>query len=933
MVEREADMRVRVVRATFVSVFCVVAGVLGVRGGPAFAGTVAPTMAGEESVVDVSSSGAGLQAQLDPEGSATTYRFEYEAGGSLASYSPPGDAGFGTSAIAVESHVEGLRADTLYHYRVLASNAYGSVAGPGQTFMTQPEGGEFVPPDGRAWELVSPPDTYGGGIQPITHDGGAIQASESGGAITYVSANPPVANPPGNRAFEVTQVLSTRGAHGWSSEDIATPHNDVGILALGDSAEYQLFSSDLSLGLVEPRGETALPPLREGAERTIYLRSDGKCAPTPTEAIPATCYLALASAANTPPGTKIAGRESKNEEIHPRFQGASPDLNHVVFQDAEPLVEGASDNNLYEWSAGQLSLVSLLPGSSGPALGSLGRGPGIPVVRHAVSNNGSRVVWSSGGHLYLRDMEREETVQVDASEPGGEAGGEPKFQSASSDGSKVFFTDYARLTANSTADNSGEEADLYVFEVTSGAGEPLAGRLSDLTVDAAAGEHAAVQEEIIGASEDGSYVYFVANGVLGDAGAHGASPGDCYEREAGRMCNLYVEHFAVGGWEAPKFVATLSGEDYPDWSAAGLALSGLTARVSPDGRWVAFMSDQRLTGYDNVDVSEQEGVSGEGRVHADEEVYLFDAARAVSEGVPGVADNPLCASCDPTGARPVGVFDPQHELGLPEPRPSLLVDERELWLGRWLAGSVPGWTPINIEEAFYQSRYLSNNGRLFFNSADSLVPADVNGKEDVYEFEPAGVGGCGSGVADASWVFVAGDGGCVGLISSGTSSEESAFLDASAVGGSDGEGGEGGGDVFFLTSSQLASADEDEAFDVYDAHECSVGSPCTPAGLVIPPACATAESCRAPASPLPTIFGAPASATFNGTGNTTPPAPAAAVPAVKAKPLSRAQKLARALKACRKKAKRKRAGCEKQARRAYGARAVKAKSSLGGGGR
>ena len=58
--------------------------------------------------------------------------------------------------------------------------------------------------------------------------------------------------------------------------------------------------------------------------------------------------------------------------------------------------------------------------------------------------------------------------------------------------------------------------------------------------------------------------------------------------------------------------------------------------------------------------------------------------------------------------------------------------------------------------ALYQSRYLSNNGRLFFDSADSLVAADVNGKEDVYEFEPAGVGGCGSGVADASWVFVGG---------------------------------------------------------------------------------------------------------------------------------------------------------------------------------
>ena len=47
------------------------------------------------------------------------------------------------------------------------------------------------------------------------------------------------------------------------------------------------------------------------------------------------------------------------------------------------------------------------------------------MVRHAVSDDGSRVIWSSGGNLYLRDMERKETVEVDAPEPGGEAGGEP----------------------------------------------------------------------------------------------------------------------------------------------------------------------------------------------------------------------------------------------------------------------------------------------------------------------------------------------------------------------------------------------------------------------------------------------------------------------------------------------------------------------------
>ncbi len=72
----------------------------------------------------------------------------------------------------------------------------------------------------------------------------------------------------------------------------------------------------------------------------------------------------------------------------------------------------------------------------------------------------------------------------------------------------------------------------------------------------------------------------------------------------------------------------------------------------------------------------------------------------------------------------------------------------------------------------YQSRVLSDEGRMFFDSADALVPQDTNGKEDVYEYEPR--------VASAE--LCACRSGCVSLISSGTSGEESAFLDASESG-------------------------------------------------------------------------------------------------------------------------------------------------------
>ena len=74
----------------------------------------------------------------------------------------------------------------------------------------------------------------------------------------------------------------------------------------------------------------------------------------------------------------------------------------------------------------------------------------------------------------------------------------------------------------------------------------------------------------------------------------------------------------------------------------------------------------------------------------------------------------------------------------------------------------------------------------------------------------------------------------MGLVSSGSSGEESAFLDAS----------EGGGDVFFLSSARLVAGDTGSALAVYDAHVCSVSEPC--AGEVAAAAsCDTADSCRA----------------------------------------------------------------------------------------
>jgi hypothetical protein len=338
--------------------------------------------------------------------------------------------------------------------------------------------------------------------------------------------------------------------------------------------------------------------------------------------------------------------------------------------------------------------------------------------------------------------------------------------------------------------------------------------------------------------------------------------------EAQQSCNLYLHDTVTG---ETRLIAVLSKRDAPDWQAGfeeRTQYGELTSRVSPNGRYLTFMSERSLTGYDNTDAH-----TGE----PDEEVFLYDEHTGTLR----------CVSCDPSGARPVGVSDPSRS-------PTLLVDRGDVWKEHTLAGSIPGWDKIDDFHALYAPRVLSSNGRMFFNSPDTLVPAGSNGLENVYEYEPDEVGGCGEA------------GGCVALISSGTSSEESAFVDASVE----------GQDVFFITAAQLAPQDVDNALDIYDAHVCSAADPCPGVTPSQPAPCSSTESCRPAASPT-VVFGAPATAAVSGPGNQPP----TSTPAKPQSSLTRSQHLASALATCRRmRRKNEKKACEAKARKNYGPR-------------
>jgi NHL repeat len=882
----------------------------------------APTV-GNVRAAAVTSTSAELRGQVDAEGLDTHYYFEYGTASCAdnpcadAPAEPGTDIGEAFDEQPASVSLEGLSPETTYHFRLIATNIneHGEeqTAESGEKTFTTSQ----ALPDNRGWELVSPANKDGVAVEGNSEEGNVVRAAADGEAVTYVATAPLCGEPAGNRAPEPAQILSRReGDGGWSCQDIAT-ENRVANGFHGDArGEYQAFSPDLSLSLLEPEEQLGKPVEPRTLERTIYLRADAPIEPGEDEK----ALYDKAVEAETNPGYLTVISDVATEQL----LGATSDLNHAIVR--------ASDGELYEWSSSGLQLVSLVPpkvnakGEPEPEKEAqtpvnLGKFDIYEGPRQAISeacsparaakgcSEGDRVVFYDvkEGNLYMRELKGEgpeelpETLQINTPNSGvsevTQRLGRPLYQTANTEDTTVFFSDPQQLTVNAL-DLEHEEGEdtgtqLYAFE----SGKPQGERLTDVAPTINGKESPGVVGGVIGASEDGSYVYFVANGVLATNEARGehAEHGGCgVETPRAETCNLYVSHYEGGQWNTT-FIARLSNEDGPDWGgtvANGYSLFDMTSRVSPNGEYLAFMSDRPLTGYENTDVH-----SGE----RDEEVFLYKAS----------SEHVVCASCDPSGAPPDGVHDVQEagEGG------GLLVDRPETWssnstglFDNWLAANIPGWSGPGHREGFYQSRYLSNDGRLFFNSSDALVPQDHNaGTMDVYEYEPGGVGSCSTENTEE---------GCVALISSGSSKQESAFMEAS----------ENGEDAFFLTSAKLSPLDTDTAFDVYDAVVC----PQT--GCVTPPVPEEGSSCNgeeecSPGQYPQSTFEAPATAALTGSGNI---AVLGRKEEQKPKPETkktptRAQKLAAALRSCRtkfkaKSKKPKREACERAARKKYGAK-------------
>ena len=735
--------------------------------------SLAPLEIGVTSVSGVQAEEATLNATVNPLGIQTGGYFEYVEdalfqkdieelgpghGFDHAAKAPdPADEdviefgaanGFHTGAVTVT----GLKPGTAYRYRIIATNLFfkekgqAGLVGPTKAFRTYRRGVGALP-DERAWELVSPGMKNSAEVAVPGNAAGAIEdrfiriqaGSGSGERVTYTSwtsfgaaAAAPATN----------QYLSKRTEGGWATENISP----FGFQAAVLEPPYNGFTPDLRFGAFKTSEPALTPDCRKSKD--LYLRDNEtgelRCLDPEVAGGPESECLVYAGASEDGSRAFLAGRPEGGERY---------------------------TYSLYESTAASgPQLVSVLPnGEPAPASKGTSFGPGgnsfkgeencqftRRLLRHAISADGSRAFWTfvpeEGKHepnqLLVR-IDGKETLQLDALPPKAQGGGPGPagngvFWAASADGSVAYFTDAGRLLKGSHAEPGAP--DLYRYQL--GEEPPL----TDLTK----GEVPGGVEGVLGTSDDGSHVYFVATAALS-----GEEENEAGQRAKEGAHNLYLYHEGK-----TSFIAALAGEDRGDWESEPRELS---SRVSPDGRHLALLSveAEALAGYENTIAAGEHcgyGLSIESNTEFAggprcRQAFLYDAQTGKL----------TCASCNPAGSRPLG--------------PTVL----------------PGWS-----NGFEGPRYLSDDGsRLFFESFDALSPADENEKLDIYEFESAGSGSCN----EENPAFDPLSGGCQFLLSSGTSSDESFLIDASAD----------GRDVFFSTRSSLTGWDVNENFDIYDA--------------------------------------------------------------------------------------------------------------------
>ena len=856
-----------------------------------------------ETTPSIGTNSAEVSALVAPGGLTTAYHVEYVAqaqfnltGWDNATRVPAKDASLpaALTAISVREQLVGLSPGTEYLFRFLASNGVGGASVDEHSFTTRSPTAtnSTALPDARQYELVSG-STSGNTYVPAGRDSTVspadalslfpMQSSDDGNSITYVG-DPFEQNGNGLTGAQLgNQYLARRdsAAHGWSASVItpqAAGHEEAEI-----GTEYQGFATDLSRGVIgvatdhfaaltEPPGPTACNALYTSnfTERYHPLFTETQT--------PGFCGILPVGGEPSPTQSLLFAGGNKGTSGTPAYADLLFQTPAALTAEAEPSVEGEGDN-LYLSASSKPYLISVLPNGQSDHNAVFGSPPVELTERfdsanhhfgasNVISADGSRIFWTdlSTHRVYLRENPTApESARGTAGEclvPSGActiavSNASATYWTATPDGHYVLYT---------------EGGELWRFNTISLAHEAL------LQTDEE-GRSAGVRG-VVGASDDGAYIYVVAEGKMASTSEErrctepteetGTTPEEVTTLEAeqkaeregvlppGRGCNLYLLHIGVG----VTFIKALAAKDNAldlNVGAKDIRLGAWqpdmgvrTAEVTPNGLGLVFESTQRLLGYDTSSLVNR---ANPPEPEQGLEIFVYNANRDGSGTL-------SCASCEPRGqAAPAG-----------------------------------GTTYMAVSfNSTYTHRWISDDGhRVFFNTNAPLVPQDTNGTLDVYEWE---AGGSGCPTATSSY------GGCLFLLSGGGSASRSFFIDASAS----------GDDVFFTHRGRLGQVGSltgnSSLFDArVDGGFQGVAVGCD------------ARDCGTNAPSLSAVTGLPTEVSGGG-GNVVAKPPSRPKSPTAAQ--LRTRQLKRALQACRSKHnKRKRKRCERGARRRIGAGAA-----------
>ncbi len=509
-----------------------------------FTTDAAPPSIAETTAEAVTQTTAGLRARIDPGNLATTYRFEWGATDAYGQRAPSVDPVIsGSGERTVAAPIAGLQPDTAYHFRVVATNAEGTVPGPDVVFTTLNTAGL---PANRAYELVSPAD----GVTVEREGAGVrLQASSDGQRLVWPLA-------PG------LLDASTRDADGWTADRLP-------------GGEYRYFSRDLSCGVLAA-GDDLFRRNPDGSQ-TVLSNLAPTNAPLPADAEQ---YGSV---------------------------GASEDCGHVVFATlySYPAI-GASGLYEWDHgtlrNAGVLPDGGI---ATKAALGAIGgqnawnavSESGSRIFFSATSNDGN----DAGKPALFVRRDGANTVKASASKTAVVNQG-AVYQLASKSGSRVLFlANYGLTSSTSAGPTDGNCAlapplscDLYAYDVATG-------DLTDLS--AHTGESGgAMVAGVLGASDDASHVYFAARGQL--VPGRGRSVAANFSHGS---YNVYLAHAGQRHFVGLLRGAEVSASAKRNGALVGRSTapsSPWASRVTADGRHLLFPSSADVTGYDSGGVTE-----------------------------------------------------------------------------------------------------------------------------------------------------------------------------------------------------------------------------------------------------------------------------------------------------------------------------------------